>query len=197
MSALVMKRQYRIAVIGAPACGKSSLIRRSVFDEYAETYDPTIEDRYKKSLIYKGKPAHLEILDTAGKELVSEMMHRYITSADAFMVVYSVGSRKSYEHALHLFHQIARVRGVDSIARLLVAAKCDSDYREVTSDEGNTLSAQLSCSFAEVSAKMNINVHEVFEEMVAQLRYIETVEHGRRGTKEHYPSRGSSLCCFL
>lgn len=42
-------------------------IRRSVFDEYAETYDPTIEDRYKKSLIYKGKPAHLEILDTAGK----------------------------------------------------------------------------------------------------------------------------------
>lgn len=84
----------------------------------------------------------------------------------------------------------------------------------MTSDEGNTLSAQLSCSFAEVSAKMNINVHEViplqnvaqrdennefqvFEEMVAQLRYIETVEHGRRGTKEHYPSRGSSLCCFL
>ncbi|WKY05939.1 hypothetical protein Q1695_006279 [Nippostrongylus brasiliensis] len=193
-----MKRQYRIAVIGAPACGKTALIRRFAFDEYTDAYDPTIEDRYKKTIIYKGKAAHLEILDTAGKELVSEMMQRYISSADAFMVLYSVGSRKSYEHALHLFHQIAQVRGVNSIARLLVAAKCDSEHREVSADEGNTLSAQLSCSFAEVSSRLSINVHEVFEELVSQLRYIESVgRDGQRRNKEYYPNTGNSLCCFL
>ncbi|KHJ75163.1 Ras family protein [Oesophagostomum dentatum] len=89
------------------------------------------------------------------------MLSRYISSADGFVVVYSVGSRKSFEHALYLFSQIARVRGVNSIARMLVAAKCDSDYREVSPEEGNTLSAQLSCSFAEASARTNINVYEV------------------------------------
>nr|CDJ92752.1 Ras domain containing protein [Haemonchus contortus] len=136
-------------------------------------------------------------------ELISEMMTRYITSADAFMVVYSVGSRKSFEHAVHLFSQIAKIRGVNSvenklqIARLLVAAKCDSDYREVSPDEGNTLSAQLSCSFAEVSAKMNINIPEVFEEMVSQRHYIETMESSRRRNQQLYGNSGSSWCCFL
>ncbi|PIO69591.1 Ras family protein [Teladorsagia circumcincta] len=192
-----MKRQYRIAVFGASACGKTALIRRFVSGDYTEIYDPTIEDRYKKTLMYKGKPAHLEILDTSGKELVSEMMTRYITSADAFMVVYSVGSRKSYEHALHLFSQIAKLRGVNSIARLLVAAKCDSDYREVSPEEGNTLSAQLSCSFAEVSARMNINILEVFEEMVSQLNYIETMTYARRADQPLYRNSSNSLCCFL
>ncbi|PIO63349.1 Ras family protein [Teladorsagia circumcincta] len=119
-----MKRQYRIAVFGASACGKTALIRRFVSGDYTEIYDPTIEDRYKKTLMYKGKPAHLEILDTSGK-----------------------------------------------IARLLVAAKCDSDYREVSPEEGNTLSAQLSCSFAEVSARMNINILEK-ESFVKKARII-------------------------
>ncbi|EYB94943.1 hypothetical protein Y032_0165g23 [Ancylostoma ceylanicum] len=136
-------------------------IRRFVSNEYSDVYDPTIEDRFKKTVVFQGSSAQLEIVDTAGKELVSEMLSRYISSADAFMVVYSVGSRKSYEHALYLFSQIARVRGVNSIARMLVAAKCDSDYREVSPEEGNTLSAQLRCSFAEASARSGINVHEV------------------------------------
>ncbi|PIO64680.1 Ras family protein [Teladorsagia circumcincta] len=113
------------------------------------------------------------------------------------MVVYSVGSRKSYEHALHLFSQIAKLRGVNSIARLLVAAKCDSDYREVSPEEGNTLSAQLSCSFAEVSARMNINILEVFEEMVSQLNYIETMTYARRADQPLYRNSSNSLCCFL
>ncbi|KAK6057785.1 hypothetical protein COOONC_04655 [Cooperia oncophora] len=43
------------------------LIRRFVSGDYTEVYDPTIEDRHKKTLMYNGKPAHLEILDTSGK----------------------------------------------------------------------------------------------------------------------------------
>ncbi|CAJ0604289.1 unnamed protein product [Cylicocyclus nassatus] len=191
-----MKRQYRVAVLGASACGKTSLIRRFVSDDYTETYDPTIEDRYKKTLMVQGSSAHLEIVDTAGKELVNEMLSRYIASADAFMVVYSVGSRMSYEHALYLFSQIARVRGVDTIARILVAAKCDSDYREVSPDEGHTLSAQLRCSFAESSAKMNINVHEIFEDIVIQLRYVETVSR-TVSRNQPYQSTKNPPCCFL
>ncbi|KAK6747560.1 hypothetical protein RB195_000637 [Necator americanus] len=189
-----MKKQYRIAVLGATACGKTSLIRRFVSNDYSDIYDPTIEDRFKKSLLFQGSMSYLEIVDTAGRELVSEMLSRYISSADAFIVVYSVGSRKSYEYALSLFSQIARMRGVNSIARMLVAAKCDSDYREVSPQEGNTLSAQLRCSFAEASARMNINVHEIFEEMVSQLRYIETMS---KRNKQLQRNSRHPLCCFL
>ncbi|KAK6043745.1 hypothetical protein COOONC_18750 [Cooperia oncophora] len=69
-----MKRQYRIAVFGAAACGKTAFIRRFVSGDYTEVYDPTIEDRHKKTLMYNGKPAHLEILDTSGKD-IAECIH--------------------------------------------------------------------------------------------------------------------------
>ncbi|RCN30995.1 hypothetical protein ANCCAN_23236 [Ancylostoma caninum] len=62
-----MRRQYRIAVLGAPACGKTSLIRRFVSNQYSEVYDPTIEDRFKKTVVFQGSSAHLEIVDTAGR----------------------------------------------------------------------------------------------------------------------------------
>ncbi|KHJ85192.1 hypothetical protein OESDEN_15086 [Oesophagostomum dentatum] len=62
-----MRRQYRIAVLGASATGKTSLIRRFVNNAYTDIYDPTIEDRYKKTLVTQGSSSHLEIVDTAGK----------------------------------------------------------------------------------------------------------------------------------
>lgn len=47
------------------------------------------------------------------------------------------------------------------IPRMLVATKLDSPLRQISLDSGNTLSAQLQCSFAETSAEHDINVVEV------------------------------------
>ncbi|KJH45928.1 Ras family protein [Dictyocaulus viviparus] len=169
-------------------------IHRFISNEYKETYDPTVEDWYKKTLMCKGRPVQLEIIDTAGRELVSEMLLRYILTADAFIVVYSVGSRKSYQHAIYLFSQIAQIRVIGSIARLLVATMCDSIYREVSPEEGNALSAQLRCSFAEVSAKRNVNIQEIFEETVSLLLFIENMRYSKEDVQQN---QKLPFCCFF
>ena len=56
-------------MLGAGAVGKSSLTVRYINDHFLEEYDPTIEDYYRKLVDIDGKPALMDILDTAGQEV--------------------------------------------------------------------------------------------------------------------------------
>ncbi|GMT24932.1 hypothetical protein PFISCL1PPCAC_16229 [Pristionchus fissidentatus] len=188
----VIMKPYRAVVLGAPACGKSALIRRFVENTYTADYEPTIEEKYTKKAIFAGIALTVEIIDTAGKELVSGQHETYFENADAFVVCYAVDDKRSYEHAVRIFSQIARYRGTHSIPRVLVGTKLDSPSREISLDSGNVLSAQLQCSFAETSAMHNINVTEVFEEVVSQIRYVEGMR--KKMEKDQSPSL---FCCLL
>ena len=46
--------------------GKSCLTVQFVQGVYIDTYDPTIEDSYRKQIEVDGRACDLEILDTAG-----------------------------------------------------------------------------------------------------------------------------------
>eukprot|EP00492_Amphilonche_elongata_P004551 TRINITY_DN4926_c0_g1_i1.p2 TRINITY_DN4926_c0_g1~~TRINITY_DN4926_c0_g1_i1.p2 ORF type:complete len:68 (-),score=7.52 TRINITY_DN4926_c0_g1_i1:323-526(-) len=59
-------QSYRIVVLGSGGVGKSALTLRLISDEFAEEYDPTIEDSYRKQVTIDGIPALLDVLDTAG-----------------------------------------------------------------------------------------------------------------------------------
>ncbi|CAB3409064.1 unnamed protein product [Caenorhabditis bovis] len=161
LKASMKKTEYKIVVFGDSASGKSALVKRFINNEFRQTYDPTIEDKYKTKFNFQNQPINLQIVDTSGKELMPGMLSRYIAYADAFIVCYSIGSRKSFLRAFHLFELISQKRQISEIARVLVGCKCDSEYREVYAEEGNDLSAQLQCSFAETSAAQNLNVIEV------------------------------------
>ncbi|CAD6195181.1 unnamed protein product [Caenorhabditis auriculariae] len=174
------KENYRIVVLGDSACGKTALVRRFVTGQAVTNYDPTIEDKYKKKLHFQDRQVTLEIVDTAGRELLPDMLTRYITFADAFIICYSIGSRRSFDHVHHYFENISRLRPISQIARVLVGCKCDADYREIYPEEANELSAQLQCSFAETSAFRDLNVNEVFEECVSQLNYISILRQKSR-----------------
>jgi small GTP-binding protein len=46
--------------------GKSALTVQFVRNVFVSTYDPTIEDTYRKPLVIDGEKCLVEILDTAG-----------------------------------------------------------------------------------------------------------------------------------
>ena len=49
-----------------------------VTDDFLDEYDPTIEDSYRKQVQIDGKPALLDILDTAGQEEFSSIQDQWI-----------------------------------------------------------------------------------------------------------------------
>ena len=126
-------------------------------------YDPTIEDCYRKQCEINGKQAMLDILDTAGQEEYSMMRESYYKGGDAFMIVYSVCDRDSFEQAQALYQSILRTKDCDYFPVVFIANKCDLKYERVVGrEEGLALAKDLKVSLLEVSAKYGINVTESF-----------------------------------
>mmetsp|Transcript_38734 Transcript_38734/g.62980 ORF Transcript_38734/g.62980 Transcript_38734/m.62980 type:complete len:80 (+) Transcript_38734:121-360(+) len=70
--------EYKLAVLGSGAVGKSALTIRLVTDNFLDEYDPTIEDSYRKQAVIDNKVALLDILDTAGQDEFSSMQVSFL-----------------------------------------------------------------------------------------------------------------------
>lgn len=55
------RREHNIVVLGAGGVGKSCLTAQFVQNVWIESYDPTIEDSYRKVLNVDGKQVVLEM----------------------------------------------------------------------------------------------------------------------------------------
>jgi GTPase SAR1 family protein len=55
------RREYHIVVLGAGGVGKSCLTAQFVQNVWIESYDPTIEDSYRKQVNVDGRQVMLEM----------------------------------------------------------------------------------------------------------------------------------------
>lgn len=135
---------------------------------FTETYDPTLEDSYRRQCVIDGIPTHMEILDTAGQEEYGALREQWIRQNNLFVIVYDVTRRSSFEATENLFHEVMDTKRkldtnfVSSLV-ILVGNKCDLDSRRLVGTfEGSNLAKRLGCAFIETSAKLGTNVEEAF-----------------------------------
>lgn len=164
-------RDYKLVVLGAGGVGKSCLTVQFVQGVYLDTYDPTIEDSYRKTIEIDNKVFDLEILDTAGVAQFTAMRELYIKSGMGFLLVYSVTDRQSLEELLDLREQVLRIKDVNRVPMVLVGNKADlEDERAVSIEEGIEVSSKWGkVPFYETSALLRSNVDEVFVGLVRQI----------------------------
>ncbi|SCU98221.1 LADA_0H11430g1_1 [Lachancea dasiensis] len=164
-------RDYKLVVLGAGGVGKSCLTVQFVQGVYLDTYDPTIEDSYRKSMEIDNKIFDLEILDTAGVAQFTAMRELYIKSGLGFLLVYSVTDRQSLEELVELREQVLRIKDSDRVPMVLVGNKADLEEERVVSvEEGIEMSSKWGkVPFYETSALLRSNVEEVFVDVVRQI----------------------------
>lgn len=164
-------RDYKLVVLGAGGVGKSSLTVQFVQGVYLDTYDPTIEDSYRKTIEIDNKVFDLEILDTAGVAQFTAMRELYIKSGMGFLLVYSVTDRDSLRELMELKEQVLRIKDSERVPMVLVGNKADLvDDRRITVEEGIGVSSQWGkVPFYETSALLRSNVDEVFVDLVRQI----------------------------
>jgi len=164
---------YRIVVLGAGGVGKSALTLRLISDEFATEYDPTIEDSYRKQVTIDGKPALLDVLDTAGQEEYASLQDQWIREGDGYLIVYAINSASTFEEAQVLHDKIHRIKDDDKFAMVLAGNKCDLDSeRQVTKKKAEEQSALWGCPFFETSAKTKQNTEESFHQVVREIRQL-------------------------
>ncbi|XP_058011691.1 ras-like protein family member 12 [Ahaetulla prasina] len=166
-------QECNVAILGCQGSGKSALTVKFLTKRFISEYDPNLEDTYASEEIVDQHPVLLKVMDTADQD-IPVGCERYLNWAHAFLVVYSIENRKSFEGcqqyldliALHLknsFHESPV---------LLIGNKLDMEqYRQVTKAEGMSLATKYGSSFHEVSACLDFeSVQHVFHEAVREVR---------------------------
>ncbi|KAJ9393163.1 hypothetical protein DTO063F5_300 [Paecilomyces variotii] len=197
---------YKLVVLGDGGVGKTALTIQLCLNHFVETYDPTIEDSYRKQVVIDQQSCMLEVLDTAGQEEYTALRDQWIRDGEGFVLVYSITSRSSFSRIQKFYNQIQLVKESASsgsptganylsspmsppmsgssgpVPVMLVGNKSDKAMeRAVSSQEGSALAKELGCDFVEASAKNCINVEKAFYDVVRLLRQQRMQQQGGKG----------------
>ncbi|XMA15972.1 hypothetical protein WAI453_008763 [Rhynchosporium graminicola] len=165
------RRDYHIVVLGAGGVGKSCLTAQFVQNVWIESYDPTIEDSYRKQVEVDGRQCMLEILDTAGTEQFTAMRELYMKTGQGFLLVFSITSQSSLAELSELRDQIIRIKDDENVPIVIVGNKSDlEEDRVVTRSRAFAVSQSWgNAPYYETSARRRANVDEVFVDLCRQI----------------------------
>lgn len=133
---------FTIALLGAPAAGKTTLVSRMTRRVFIETYTPTVEDTSQVTLDVDGAPIALTIVDT-GSQPVDKR-----EPFEGVLLVFSLKDRSSYEYIADCIEPSR----YDSAVLVATHADCDPHERRVSAEEVRSLAFRLGLPYAETSA---------------------------------------------
>ena len=134
-----------------PPAGKSSLVIQFIENHFVESYYPTIESVFTKTVNYKGVDYDCDIIDTAGQvRLLSThacpptthvlpprvpqdeytiLNSKHAIGIHGYVLVYSVTNHKSFDMVHVVYDKIVNFCGKNSIPCVIVGSKIDLQNR--------------------------------------------------------------------
>ncbi|WKY00994.1 hypothetical protein Q1695_015194 [Nippostrongylus brasiliensis] len=161
----------KIALMGYPCVGKSSITLRFVQGHFPDAYDTTIEDLHNKPYRWLGRDYNLKITDTAGQQEYSIFPRSCSVDIDGFILVYAIDDKKSFEIIQVIHDKIMETIGDNKVPIVIVGNKVDLQHasRTVTKEDGSKLAQKWKAAFIETSAKDNTAVQQIFDKMLHQI----------------------------
>ncbi|KAK3101042.1 hypothetical protein FSP39_000506 [Pinctada imbricata] len=168
------EHRNRIVFLGSGGVGKSSILGKFLTGKFSSEYKETVEDLYSREYDIKDSHLLVDFLDTAGNIAFPAMRRLSISSAHAFVLVYSITEPNTFEEAKQLWEQIKEVReNYDVIPCVLVGNKLDLENKRLVEkfDALNWADNEnLGGAFLEASAKTNEGVTEIFKNLLEQVK---------------------------
>ncbi|XP_066442215.1 GTP-binding protein REM 1 [Eleutherodactylus coqui] len=160
---------FRVALLGDPGVGKSSLV--GIFRREQDREITEQPELYQCTLTVDGEDTGLLLMDISEIQKRTNRCENALRVGHAYIIVYSVTDRNSFESASELRIQLRRTRQYENIPIILVGNKTDLvRSREVSVEEGRACAVVFDCKFIETSAVLQHNVEELFVGMVRQIR---------------------------
>ncbi|KAI4498361.1 hypothetical protein M0802_006540 [Mischocyttarus mexicanus] len=163
--------KHKIVVMGAAKVGKSAIINQFLYGTFTPKYKRTVEEMHHGDFNVSGIHLTLDILDTSGSYEFPAMRDLSIKSADAFVLVYDVNDVNTFHEVKTLRTLILNTKGVVPI--VVVGNKLDLVEKEQEVDSESTrelVTSKWENGFVQVSAKENLNISQVFKELLLQAK---------------------------
>ncbi|EGD73487.1 hypothetical protein PTSG_05191 [Salpingoeca rosetta] len=165
-------KEFKVCLLGSGSVGKSALAIQFTEDRFVQSYDPTVEDCYRKQVTFNDEPVMLEIIDTAGTEQFTSMVEIYIKNCQGFILVYDVTKKSTFDDLEAIKDKVWQTKKATKKRpppMLVVGNKVDVDGREVLFATGHGRAKEWKATFLETSAKTRTNVEDAFQGMVQKL----------------------------
>lgn len=158
----------KLAVIGPPNSGKTSIMNRFVDDEFNKNSLVTIIDFKRVVYNLEGEKIMVIIKDTSGMERFAELTDAHYRNVDGMFVVFDKCEDKSLERAIAIYKKA--LESFQGSSCMLLGNKCENLKKvQIERKVGERFAEDNNIKYKEVSAKENINVHEAFNELLEEI----------------------------
>jgi len=161
---------FKVVLLGEGAVGKSSLLLRYTEDKFNPQHASTLQAAFatKRLRLESGgasRELELNIWDTAGQEKFHALGPIYYRDSQGAILVYDITDPHSFDRVKSWIRELTRMLG-DEVVLMIAGNKSDLDgSRVVERREAEDYAESVSAHFIECSAKENLNVGELFEEL--------------------------------
>lgn len=156
---------FKILLLGDASVGKTSFTKRYCYNIFNPSERLTIGvDFHIKTIELNNKRIKLQLWDVGGEERFRFLLPTYCLGANAAFLLYDITRLATLDNISEWLN-IVREKG-GPIPIMLVGAKTDLEetQRQVTRDYGIQIAEKNTmASFAEISAKDNVNVDDAFK----------------------------------
>ncbi|KAJ3434540.1 ras-related protein rab-24 [Anaeramoeba flamelloides] len=168
------KVDVKIVFLGDTFVGKTCLVERFIHNNFNDQQQNTIGVSFAaKSIFMDQKKLTLGIWDTAGQERFNSMAKMYYRKSEAAIVCYDVTNSASIEK---LQNWIEELKECVSDCKIFIAGtKFDllkTHDREVSNEDIKEIAKKYSATCFETSAKEDVGVKEMFNEITKQMIII-------------------------
>lgn len=162
--------EYKVALVGLPGVGKSTICIQFIFNRFVEEYDPTLEESFRRYVTIDDDTCLLDISESV--DITSITKPPTWKNTDGIILVYTITSRSSFEEVKHIKDELVRTYEEDrKVPTIFVGNKSDlEEERSVTTFEGQEIARFYSSLFCECSAKDRNDVEDIFYSLVQEIR---------------------------
>ncbi|KAI6222519.1 Ras-related protein Rab-21 [Aphelenchoides besseyi] len=157
---------FKIVLLGEGAVGKSSILMRYIDDKFVENRESTIQAAFAaKKIRVEDRQIDLNIWDTAGQEKFHSLGPIYYRGSNGALLIYDITDPHSFQRVQKWVTELRRILG-DSCSLFIVGNKLDMERkRNVQKEEAERFAQSVDAAFSECSAKENVGVNKIFEEL--------------------------------
>ncbi|XP_060866645.1 GTP-binding protein REM 1-like isoform X2 [Metopolophium dirhodum] len=164
---------YKVALLGAPGVGKTTISVQFSTSDYICVYDTSIDEdcacRTIRVMI-NGQEAELTIIDIPYVEMSIETLCSTY-NPNVFIVMYSVVDERSFDMAEQMLLFLWKGEYIHTRGVILVGNKSDLERtRKIQTNVGRNLAYSWNCKFIETSSGIDHNVDKLLVGILAQIK---------------------------
>ena len=159
-------KELKILVLGESGVGKTSILRRYLFNQFEEANASTIGVELNTKIInYKNNYYSITLFDTTGQERFKSITQSYYHMGEGFFVVFDLTNENSL---IAVDEWIGSIQEFTENPKIIILGNKDDLKKIRIPDEfiNNQLKKYKNITYIKTSAKKNHSIKEAFEKMI-------------------------------